>query len=357
MNANVTIKRHAYDLIASDILCRIMNGEWAVSEKIDSVDKLVKKYPYSRMTIVKALNHLEEQGYLKMKKGSGSYVEKKQPQLCIGMLFPQMLIQHNTPTFISLICQELKRFFTRVGAEVKLYLGENPRSHLEWTELPQELTSDLRKKKLHGLICIDANASVSLMATDLWKECAIPHVEISLHENMKHRVYVDYDRMLKDAIELAVARKKPRIALIGFNRLQDPAIIETLSHYDAFTKPEWIQPFSEESNSSLEGFGYVAINEIFKSEERPETLIIMNDIIAKGASQALLNLRISTNDLLLITHANKGEDLFYPVPMLKLEFDPSEIVNAAGQMLLDLIGNNAMSAKTVLVPPHLIDNQ
>lgn len=39
--------RYGYEMVSADILGNIARSEWAIGEKIPSIDKLEKMYPYS----------------------------------------------------------------------------------------------------------------------------------------------------------------------------------------------------------------------------------------------------------------------------------------------------------------------
>lgn len=63
-----------YAKVKKHVLDRIMDGEFAVSERVPSENDLVKKFKISRMTANRALKELTEEGYLVRVAGVGTFV-------------------------------------------------------------------------------------------------------------------------------------------------------------------------------------------------------------------------------------------------------------------------------------------
>jgi DNA-binding LacI/PurR family transcriptional regulator len=71
------------------------------------------------------------------------------------------------------------------------------------------------------------------------------------------------------------------------------------------------------------------------SRHRPQGILICDDMLFSDASKAILALQIRVpEDLLVVTHANKGSDVWAPFPALKLEFDPDEYARTQVELFL-----------------------
>lgn len=70
-----------YKQIIEHIREKIEQGEWKVGQKIPTESNLVEKFKVSRITVVKALGRLVDEGYLKREQGKGTFV--KNPSLGI----------------------------------------------------------------------------------------------------------------------------------------------------------------------------------------------------------------------------------------------------------------------------------
>ena len=63
-----------YQILADDLLEKILNGEYPIGSVIPPESKLQEIYQVSRHTVRQALSLLIQQGYLKAEKGSGTFV-------------------------------------------------------------------------------------------------------------------------------------------------------------------------------------------------------------------------------------------------------------------------------------------
>ncbi|HCS75068.1 MAG TPA: hypothetical protein DIW17_14490, partial [Clostridiales bacterium] len=63
-----------YDIIKNDIKNAIISKKLVLGDKVPSESEICKQYNVSRITAKRALNELTNDGYIKRKNGSGSYV-------------------------------------------------------------------------------------------------------------------------------------------------------------------------------------------------------------------------------------------------------------------------------------------
>lgn len=76
-NSNVPI----YEQIKNAIINQIISGELSEDELLPSIRSLAQDIKISIMTIKKAYDELEEEGYIVTKQGKGSYVAPKNTEL------------------------------------------------------------------------------------------------------------------------------------------------------------------------------------------------------------------------------------------------------------------------------------
>ncbi len=76
-NSNVPI----YEQIKNAFINQIISGELVEDEPIPSIRNLAQDIKISIMTIKKAYDELEEEGYIVTKQGKGSYVASKNTEL------------------------------------------------------------------------------------------------------------------------------------------------------------------------------------------------------------------------------------------------------------------------------------
>ncbi len=70
-----------YEQIKNAIISQIMNGELEENENIPSIRSLAQDIRISVMTIKKAYDELEQEGYIVTRQGKGSFVAEKNKEL------------------------------------------------------------------------------------------------------------------------------------------------------------------------------------------------------------------------------------------------------------------------------------
>lgn len=65
-----------YHQIKEDIIMKINNNEYQLNEKLPAENELISSYGVSRTTVRKAVELLVNEGYLKVKRGVGTFIEK-----------------------------------------------------------------------------------------------------------------------------------------------------------------------------------------------------------------------------------------------------------------------------------------
>ncbi|MEW6671935.1 MAG: GntR family transcriptional regulator [Thermodesulfobacteriota bacterium] len=63
-----------YYQIKETIKNRILNKEYCAGQRIPSVEKLAEQFKVNHLTVRQAIGHLEQEGFLVSKRGSGTYV-------------------------------------------------------------------------------------------------------------------------------------------------------------------------------------------------------------------------------------------------------------------------------------------
>ncbi len=339
---------YAYRAVADDILRKIREGEWREGERIPSLNELEKLYPQSRMTLYRALRYLVDAGCLSASRGRGTFVRSAHARRRVAILSGASLVLSPMAPFLSQTIYHSKAFFARCGIDAQLYIED---SFTTWG-LPTGLQRDLEQRKISALMSIDATFPVRYMLTREWREHAVAHVQIGARES-PYRVHVDRDAFVREALQLAKRHGCRRAALVEkpehfsedtlrFRSACDAAGL--VAHPGAQVWPSGDLPY--------EDYGFEAVGRIWKGADRPDALIVPDDVIAKGVTQAALKLKLRVpREMRIVAMVNRGLPLFYPVPVEVIEVDVESVAERAGNLLLDLINGAQMPPRTLLVEP------
>ncbi len=101
--------------------------------------------------------------------------------------------------------------------------------------------------------------------------------------------------------------------------------------------------------------GYSLTKEMFQRDPLPTALFVVNNQMAIGALQALIELKIRIpKDISFISFDDMEWYPFLDPPLTTVEHSPYLIGKAAGEMLLQRISKNWKHPKRVIIPSHLI---
>ncbi len=319
--------------------------------KIPSIDELAEMYPYSRMTIFKAVEYLVSEGYLESRRGVGTFVLRDRIAGIVGLVIGEEVLHPQRTPLASILAQEVRRFFERIGYRFKLYIDHNYR--IEDAEVPTELREDLAAKRLTGLMTAACNTPLALPECPIWQENPIPHVDMTSHRLPVPQVVMDTDAMMEIFLLYARQRGVQRVGMImGDERAVDYWYERCLRH-GLETRPAWIC-FRDSYAQHYERNGYELMNELWQADEKPQAVLVKDDIACKGVVQACLQVGIEIpGDLHLVTAANRNSGVFYPVELPVIEFDIAEIARRLGDLLLDAIQTPDAPLESVRIAPTL----
>ncbi|MBI4025224.1 MAG: substrate-binding domain-containing protein [Verrucomicrobia bacterium] len=335
-----------------DIVQRIERGEWKGGDIIPSVTCLADQYSFNRLTILKALNHLAHEGYLSVEQGRGTFVKASRSKTCIGMLFATDVFHEPSTRIASLWSKAAQEFFHGRDEELKFYVDH---SHLFAKDIPNhDLFNDVERGNVRGLITVESNALDVLARSSFWKNHRVPLVAITMSRAVPHTVRMDRRAMTEMGLEFIQQRGGHRVGVIGFSK---PSFDQEHAHFLAQaaacnlqTRLEWTPPHAAYNEEE----GYRNMLKLWECPEKPDALLITDDIMGKGVVQALLQLNVQVpRQLLIVCHANKTSGIFYPIPLPKIEFNPADFIARAGAMLFELMENPFLPARAIDIPPTL----
>ena len=351
-------KKYAYELVASDIVNRIGKGEWALGSRIPAVESLVSQYPYSHMTVFKALKHLETRGVLEMRRGSGVYVAKTGRQFTVAMLFYDTILRAQKTPFNSLIMEAGKRYCEKRSANFEIYITDNKKDELTC----RDFIASLKNRNIDGFMALGIEPQLkTLTASQFWKDFSVPYVNITEDNDFPCSVTMDFDREVEIAFKYISSKGIRKVDILGAALSKNTQYEKTASKYGLSIL---IHPFSAESaiadyqEERYELFGFLMGKRILSREKLPEAILVLDDIMAKGVAMELSKRGVRIpEDLLFVTHSNKGSGVFYPVPAVKVEFDPDRIVDAAGEMLFRSMTKGTPAVGNMRISPEICTSE
>lgn len=124
MTEQTTIKLHPYQKIATQILQRILSGEFEAGDQLVPVRSFAKQYRVSIFTVGKALDLLREQGHVEKRNRSGVFVTepttKRTMGSRVGILVPHLPSQV-AGSFLRTGLEHIQQELMETGNQVSVH--------------------------------------------------------------------------------------------------------------------------------------------------------------------------------------------------------------------------------------------
>ncbi len=340
-------KQPIYKVIVNDMIKNIEDGKWEKGKSIPPINDLVNMYPASRMTVLKAMHLLEEEGYVTVEYGRGTIVRNELPGKRIGILYGANIFSVPPPLFSLAICNGLSEMLIEKFYHPKFYMiQENMKNGTTYPN--PSLALDIKRQNLKGLILVSTNPLPALCKELMDKK--LPIVDMGGNKDLKYHIDINNDHFISESISFISSKEIRSAAFMTGSR----EMFKKFSDGCAENNIKCIWKETSGNDSTIVSFrslipeedGYNYFNTLWDAySEKPQVLLISDDIMAKGAAQAISARGIKVpEDLIVISSTNSGIPLFYPIPIITYEFDTNKIISTACKLLFDQIaGKNPKS--------------
>jgi DNA-binding LacI/PurR family transcriptional regulator len=323
--------------IAQILREQITSGDLACGDRLPPERSLAQMCGVSRSTVRQALDSMVAEGLVSKYTGRGIFVSSPPKPTVVGIVMPSSAPRYHWGTVLSQAIVSEAR--TQEWEVVTYLLASNEdRSRLE---------RDLRNGRLHGILSMFGRQDPNRR---------VPEVIANLTEADEYQVYIDYYSAIHQAASFLVDRGRRRIGMAAYQqdfiatREGMRALREVLQEHGLPFRAEWIV-----QHGGLEEQGEAAVRQIWSQDEHPDGFIFMDDWQGLGGTRALGELGVRVpEDLLVVTHMNRGYRPPYPVSVAGMQVDPHGIAREMVSLLGRLQRGEAPLHKLLLVEPSLV---
>lgn len=329
------------DTLSSQIVLyfekEIFEGRIKEGDRIPSTTLLADRFGVNPETIQIGLKKLTERGLIERTPGKGTFARKGYNNKTVGIVFAHEMFADSNTAFFNLFLDELRNIIEREGWSYKYFVTTRKS---EYDRTFHNFESSVKNGEIQAIIEFCSNKLI-----ESWvKSSSIPHSNTD--------VTIDYYDFTIKGLRYLLGQGYKRIAMIMSDASENyvgKAISEICSEYAL--KNGAIQVFDCDS---YQHEGYAAAKKILSSRKKPEALLVGHDCIFRGVLYAILETgnRIP-EDIAVLTHANKGLDIFSHIPITKLEVDPADFANEVFEEVMCKISGRKYTLKPikpVLVP-------
>lgn len=347
---------HIHDQVAAILRQAIRSGRYRPGEKLERIRDLARRFDVSIFAISQALLELSKEGLIQRRHAKGIYVLDWKKNRQIGILCELDVSHPHVSRFFPRVIQQLRRFFRAKGWEVKVYIGDHQPGSPRSEEPCPDFVADVKAHQLGGVIILTASSRAQWLPR--LKKDRVPIVAIPPWSN--HGITIDIAAMVREGTGYLLSKGRRRLAVMGWSGPDqkwegEEAFRCLLQENGVEACGDWIR---HDLHPSQLGAGWDEFREIWTARaEKPDGLLICDDMLLRDVALAILNFQIKVPDqLMIVSHANKRSGILAPFPVAHLEYDPDEYAQAAGDLLLKLLNGEKIPEQTIPLPFRWVEN-
>ncbi len=317
-----TPSRH--DRVAA-VLREMIQSELKPGDPLPSVRDLMKALGVSMPTVRAGQAILASEGLLEVRQGRGVFVAEHASRWRIGILSELDLLHPRTGHYFRALASEVTTRLIEAGLTPELYNGKYLGMDPQDEPTCPRFWIDVEAERLDGAVIVD------LPHTTAWEkrleESPIPLV--GSYTDLT--TCTDSESIVSLAARRLAEQGCRRVALITWelNRVLDP-FLRTVSDTGMMTSEAWIRG---NLDPAVPGGGWDEFREVWTAtDEKPDGLIVLDDMLFQDAQLAIFELGIQVpEDLRIAVQTNRGSEVTVRMPVTAIEVDPAE----AAQFLAD----------------------
>ncbi len=348
-----SLSRQIIPILREEILTHRQPGQ-----RLEPIEQMAKHFSVSFPTMREALSVLEQEGLVERHVGRGTFVGDLNKSRHVGVLAEQDISDPRISYFYRRTPQRVVHFLRANGWPVRLYAGHLAPDDESLRPLTcTDFLEAVERRRLSGVAAFAPDHTFSPWLESLRKQ-GVPVV--GLNPVCEHRVRVDHAELGRKGGEYLLRQGRRRIALLDY----DSPLGGRLPHTEGFQaamaaaglelNPDWTR---HDSHPCAPGAGWEEFRAIWiNGRTKPNGLLICDDNLFPGAAMAILQLGIRVpEDLLVVTHWNKGSPMAVPFPVTKLQFAPDHHARVMGEMLIKLVRREPVANHHVVLSCELLE--
>lgn len=308
MISRLTIRQQVARILETEI-----RSQYSAGDRLPGERDLAKRFAVSIATLREALNGLADRGFVQRRQGIGTIVcatRATDSDLPVGILVESDITHPNTSPYYINQAVALKRSLEAKGHRAKLLLGELKPWQIVESPTCTELIHDYEARSLKALIVLSWTCPNWRLK---FENAGIPVIRIG--SDCPRGVKVgDNNAFISSAMADLLHADRRRLALISWEGHYQEKSRESSESFRLHLKEaglpvhnEWVSVSANPSNS---GAGWEAFREVWLSrKEKPNGLIVNDDVLLRGVLVALHELRVSVPEQLLIISKTSLETL------------------------------------------------
>jgi hypothetical protein len=314
-------------------------GRRQPGDRLPTERMLADQLGVSIVKVREALTLLQREGLVERRHGRGTFVGTPPAGRWIAVVMIHDLAHPTLSFYERALYQSVRQRLNDADVSCRGYTAFGDPTRYEPLDCP-EFWHDLAANRIRHVVPICGDLPPDLSA-DLARR-GIGETETS-PDNDAARAR----EMIRLGTQYLLAQGRRRLAMMGW--VSSQLFEEELRAAGVDCCPDWVRC---DLHPNLAGAGWQEFRDIWRSPAgRPDGLLISNDVVARDAAIAISELGVRVPDeLLVVTHTNRGSGQWYPFPVAQLEVDPAADAAAMAQAALRALGTPTPATTTKRYP-------
>ena len=314
---------------------RIVAGEWNPGARLPIRAELEQHYGVSGVTMQKALDQLNRDGFTYGKRRWGTFVTQNPPHLSrYGIVFPgRPGTSRVWVRFWSALINEAANLQESRSRQMPVFYGiDGPNDGDDY----QRLLRDLRHQRLAGLIF--PSLPFTLKDTPVMLDPALPRVAIMAPDQGGDKitaVVLDWGSFIEKALEYLATRGRRRIAVLtapGEQKDFAGDLRKGLAVRQLETRPYWLQETSQSDVQGAQACVHLLLHG--RPDERPDGLIIADDNLVEYGVAGAMDAGVQLGkDVDVVAHCNFPWPAPQSMAIKRLGFDARQILERSIEII------------------------
>jgi DNA-binding transcriptional regulator YhcF (GntR family) len=286
--------------IAADLRARIIAGALEPGARLPTCPELEAEFQASRMTVLKALDRLKRDQFIRTDGRRGTFVAERPPQL---YRYALVFAEHQLSRFSQALFEAAEGLQRETPRRLPAFFGVDGHADVEDYE---RLVADVRGQRLAGVIFVSQPGP--LAGTPIFGPADLPRVALVEEPDVPGvgAVSLDQSSYIAAALEHFRARKRRRIAILTNGHRSQAWLSEAtgqIARRGMTTRPAWTLA----ADVRFPHWVPNSVAALFDARPgaRPDALLIGDDHLVEHATRALLEMGLAVpRDVEVIAHAN-----------------------------------------------------
>jgi DNA-binding LacI/PurR family transcriptional regulator len=350
-----------YDEVANKLKRRIFTAVTDGGEaRLPSFRMLSKEMGVSGTTIRQSVKILMDKGIVSSKERSGIFIsdEFRQGQKTLAVVYGVISEANIRSPWHGRLLKEINRCIVERGWLVRNYTLHHGTDERDERVMDQ-LIADAKNGKFVGMVSLSELRHMKDGFQDLLDKLEIKYLTNDYFDET-NAVVPDYFSLGRIGAEYLYKQGVRKMGILGVNNTRnDPlrwdqtGFMSVVNAYgDIEVKPEWNQLIIPTI-----GNGYDAFEKLWSLDEKPDGLVVSDDVMFLGVAMAMNKLGVNCpKDIKLIVNGLEDEFEKCGVDTPRICFSPERNASLMVNQIISMIRENMMIAPMLNMSPMVFSN-